>query len=393
MIKKDLKYILVLTGMVVLYVLMEIIGPKQLDWTVTYSHRDKNPYGAYLVNERLPDLFEKVENSNLTLYELKDSLDASPFILTRSFVPSDEDTEALLAYVANGGSAFIAADYFGGLFSDTLNLLSLDYFFNKDIIENINEEDTALISFSNPALADQKYRFQRNNSHNYFQRIDTANTTILATNDLEEAVFIKTIWGEGELFMSTIPLAFTNNYLLYQDNAGFVGKSLSYLPSEAIHWTEYYHLGRLESQSPLRYVLSNKSLKWAYYISILTLLLFIIFEAKRRQRIIPVIEPPKNTTLEFVGTMGNLYYQKGNHKNIAEKRISFFTERLNEKFFLFKNENKNDLVTEIAQKTGNGIEETKYLFSLIDRVKAADAISENDLKLLNDRLDDFKINR
>ena len=48
-------------------------------------------------------------------------------------------------------------------------------------------------------------------------------------------------------------------------------------------------------------------------------LLFIIFHAKRKQRIVPVIEPLQNSSAEFVKTIGNLYLQEGNFKDMANK--------------------------------------------------------------------------
>lgn len=37
---------------------------------------------------------------------------------------------------------------------------------------------------------------------------------------------------------------------------------------------------------------------------------------------------PKNTTLEFVKTVGNLFYRTQNHKNIAHKKITYFLNYL-----------------------------------------------------------------
>jgi len=53
-------------------------------------------------------------------------------------------------------------------------------------------------------------------------------------------------------------------------------------------------------RTPLKYILSQESLKWAYYILIVSIIVYIIFQGKRKQRVIPLIPPLKNTTLEFV---------------------------------------------------------------------------------------------
>ena len=54
----------------------------------------------------------------------------------------------------------------------------------------------------------------------------------------------------------------------------------------------------------------------------------MIFNAKRRQRVVPIINPLPNTTLDFTKTIGNLYYQEGNHQNIVDKKIIYFLEKI-----------------------------------------------------------------
>ena len=391
--KKDLKYILFLASGVLLYILVEVFAQKPVNWTVTFSNTDKNPFGAYLIDERMQDLFpgKRIDNVNLTLYELQDSLHENMLVLASSFNPSEEDAVALLEMVGNGANAFIAAEYFYGAFSDTLNLITQDYFFNENLLENITRDDTAKLRFVEPSIETGGYNYRRNNAHNYFSSFDTARTAVLAMNDLDEAVLIRSTWGKGNFFLSTTPLAFTNNYLLFEKNYEFVSKALSYLPEENLIWTEYYQLGRMVSQTPLRFILGSEPLKWGYYIAILSLLLFILFEAKRKQRIIPVITPLANTTLEFVSTISNLYYYKKDHRSIAEKRIRFFLDQLRSTYRLPYKEGESSWLESIATKTGQPQSNIRELFDLIQRVKAKTTITEEELKELNNRIDEINI--
>ncbi|MEM8567797.1 MAG: hypothetical protein AAGF85_15150 [Bacteroidota bacterium] len=389
--KKDLKYILFLAAGVIVYLLIEISSPKPIDWTITYSHVDKNPFGGYLIKERLSDIFPEnsLSSVNLTLYELKDSTAENILVLTNSFFGSQEDTDVLLEKVYKGTHAFIAAEYFSGPFADTLNLKTTDYFFEEDVIDNISKEDTAFLRFANPAFKNQEYYFRRNNTQNFFSSFDTLKTEVLVVNDLEKPQMIKVNWGKGFLVLCSTPLAFTNNYLLLENNNEFISAALSYLPREATIWTEYYQLGRMEAGTPLRYVLTNEPLRWAYYISILSLLLFIFFEAKRKQRVIPIITPLANTTLEFVGTIANLYFYKKDHKSIALKRINFFQERLRTKYRLQFRDGDPSFIERVAQKTGCTIQEIKTAFDLINQTKQSQEISEEQLKDLSKTIDEI----
>ncbi len=391
--KKDLKYISFLVIGALLYILVELFSPKPLDWRITFSHQDKNPFGSFLIDQRLEDLFpsDEIVNTNLTLYELRDSLPENILIFANYFSPADEDTEALLDLVNEGANAFIASEYYYGTFADTLNLICEDYFFDNNLIQNLSRDDTARLKFINPGMITEGYPYRRNNTHNYFSSFDTVRTEVLAVNDLEKPVLIRTEWGKGYLYLCSTPLAFTNNYLLYEENHEFVSKAFSYLPSNEITWTEYYQLGRMEARTPLRFILSSEPLKWAYYIALLSLLLFILFEAKRKQRIIPVITPLTNTTLDFVGTISNLYFYKKDHRAIAEKRINFFIDRLRTRHMLQYTEGDEGWLEKVARKTGHNREEIESLFSLINRIKKLPAISEEELRELNTKIDEIKL--
>ena len=391
--KKDLKYILFLSVGMVLYILVELFSPGPLDWTITYSHRDKNPFGSYLLDQGIEDLFPSAPvNTNLTIYELKDSVFKNLLILSTSFAPAREDTEVLLERVSEGVNVFIAAEYYYGIFADTLKLVSEDYFFDNNPIQDLSRDDTARLAFVNPNLKDgSSYVFRRNNAHNYFSSFDTLRTEVLVMNDLDKAVMVKSKWGDGDIYLCSTPLAFTNNYLLYEENNEFVSKALSYLPKSPITWTEYYQLGRMEPRTQLRYILSSEPLRWGYYVAILSLLLFILFEAKRKQRVIPVITPLANTTLDFVGTISNLYFYKKDHKSIAEKRINFFMDQLRSKHVLKYSEGDESWLEKVAHKTGHPLQEVRSLFKLIQHLKKHPKISEEQLKELNKKIDEINL--
>jgi hypothetical protein len=393
--KKDWKYILYLSLAFGLFVAVKLLSPHQHDWTVTYAHDDKNPYGAYALSELLPGIFPAsgIRHTYLTLYEIKDSLKRSGNILSISanFSAGKEDTEALLKHVAEGGSAFISAHYFLGHISDTLTLSTYDYFFKGGDI--LARNDTASIQFVNPSLDTTKqFYFKRDNTHNYFNKFDTTRTTVIARNDRGNPVTIRVAWGKGSLILNCTPLAFTNIYLLSKENHDYASSSLSYLPKTDIEWTEYYHVGRMEAQTPLRFILTNEPLSWAYYLVVFSILLFMLVEIKRKQRIIPIIKPLENTTLEFVGTIGNLYYQSGEHKNVAEKKIHFFLDQIRTKYWLSSNKLDEAFIQALTRKSGKPEEEVRGLITVIIFILNSRDIAVDRLVDLNERIEKFHQN-
>jgi hypothetical protein len=231
--------------------------------------------------------------------------------------------------------------------------------------------------------------FYRQSDINTFFNLDSLKTDVyvIATNEYSDPVTLRIPWGKGELIINSTPLAFTNNYLLYR-NHRFISQTLSHLPEREIWWTEYYQMGRLESMSPLRVILKNEALSWAYYLLMTALIIFIIFEGKRKQRIIPVIKPLANTSLEFIRTIGNMYIQAWDHKAIAEKKINHFLDRIRTSYFL-PPENHEEFAIMLARKSGNSQEATEAVLSLIKVIQRSTVISSEMLLDLNKKLENF----
>lgn len=389
--KKNNKYIFLLIGTVVLFVLVHLLSPKQFNWTPTFSSRDKNPFGDFVMNSLLGDLFpnQEVTHSNITFYETSDSLLADKNIIAMaSFMTLQaEDTRALLSRVDAGANAFLSANYYGGFFSDTLGLFTKDVLV-KAQLQNLKPlRDSSYLRFAYGKV-DRGYFYKQSDINTFFD-IDSIKTKayVIAKNEYGDPVTLRIPWGKGQFIINSTPLAFTNNYLLYR-NHRFISQTLSYLPERPLWWTEYYQMGRLESGSPLRVILNDDALSWAYYLLMTALLIFIIFEGKRKQRIIPIIKPLANTSMEFIRTIGNMYIQAGNHKAIAEKKINHFYDHIKTSYFL-PAENHDDFVTVLSRKSGNSEDGTEALLSLIKVIQRSSSIPPEMLLDLNKKIEQF----
>lgn len=389
---KDWKYILYLSLVIGIYVAVKLMSPKQYSWNVSLAHEVKDPYGTYALNNLLPSLFQnqQIKNSYKTVYELKDSIiqQENIIVFATRFDAGKEDVDAMLSHAEKGGTVFISANSFSGKLADTLALATQDNLFSQDNV--FNRKDTASMHFVNPTLdTAQLFYYSRDNVHNYFGKLDSAKATVITRNDFGQAVTIVIPRGKGTLILNCTPLAFTNIHLLAKENSRFVSGTLSYLPNRDVYWTEFYHLGRMEAGTPLRFILTNEPLSWAYYILIFAILLFMIFEAKRKQRIIPIIKPLANTTLEFVATIGNLYYQSSDHKNIAEKKIQYFFDQVRNHYYLNTSVRDEFFISSLAGKSDNTAESVRDLLKLIDRILSSSEVSKEELIKLNKEIEKF----
>ena len=120
--------------------------------------------------------------------------------------------------------------------------------------------------------------------------------------------------GKGCVIVATTPLAFTNYGILDKPNHEYVFRILSHIADLPIVRTEAY-MPSMDSkeQSPLRYFLSQPPLRWAVTLAFITVLVFMVFTAKRRQRIIPEVEK---------------YYQKHDYRDLVLKKYAYFTEEM-----------------------------------------------------------------
>lgn len=142
--------------------------------------------------------------------------------------------------------------------------------------------------------------------------------------------FVVIPWGKGKLILHCSPELFTNISLKDETRLEYAEKVLSHMSKgtilmESRHFRPIYENNQPLRTSPLSFILKQRSLRWAWYLTLATTLIFLFFASKRKQAVIPIIEPVKNTSLEFIKTVGQLYFLDKDHALIArEIRNHFF---------------------------------------------------------------------
>jgi hypothetical protein len=384
--KKYIKFLVPLIITLVILTMIKIAEPEEIDWMKSFSRKDKTPYGGYIIYDIASELFPESEFfvKELPIYNILKNeyyYYTNHVFINSYFSPDRLDTEYLLDYVAEGNNVFISALEISGALADSLQFKTSLVFFSQDSM-NIN--------FTLPDLMTEKgYTYFLSDFDNYFSEYDSTLVQVLGKNENDQVNFIRIKYGDGNFFLNTVPMAFTNYYLLNSGNNEYVYKALSHLPVQETLWDDYYKVGNRFNASALQYILSQQSLKWAYYIILVSVVLFIVFYGKRKQRIIPVIPPLTNTTLEFVGTVGNLYYQQKDYKNIAEKKISYFLDYIRNKYFIKTSTFDSETIQKIAEKSSVPEAKIKSLFREIEKNSYSDKITEEQLININYQIEKF----
>ncbi len=394
-----------------------------LDWTPTFKKVENKPYASKALYLLLEDLFpeKKIKlrldifpNDSLFLYQSKEV--ASKYNLFYAHLKADADqelTSALNSFVYYGGEAFMAAEYFSYL---------LENEFGKALVTRRYTTSNALeIKFLHPKLANKTYQFPNITHYAAFQMYEIKNfnpndtkpaqinddenehaseknlsdepkAKILAVDQYENPVFIEIKKGSGTLYACSLPLIFTNYGILDDHQRDFIAKVLSHLPirdvlwEEEIKWRYYYdEYAEKKGKTPdgikqLSFLKKNPALWWAFWLTLIGIVVLILFKVKREQRIVPVLEKNTNTSIEFIRTIGRLYFNYKNHKNLAEKKILYFLEFLRSNYFINTSENPDEAtIHQIASKLLVNEATVKETFTIIQQVKAKPNISKKDL--------------
>ncbi|NEU68827.1 DUF4350 domain-containing protein [Spirosoma agri] len=390
--RKPNKYLLILLVTVAGYVLVEYYKPKPLDWKATYENDDKIPFGTQALYELLPGVVQlaNVKTVRLPVYnfltETKPAGRSNYLFICRDLNIDGNDQKQLLAYVRRGNNVFISA-------YDLPDSLCSVLGFKATVKESGKADSTLRQNFVNPQLTKASgYNFFHDDGRNFLTINNNKQITVLGRNARKEPVFIRFVYGKGQFFIHNLPLAFTNYYVLSPKTSDYAFKALSYLPALPTYWDEYQKQGRFDEdqQSILRYIWSQPALNWAYYLVVFGLIFYALFAGKRTQRIIPVVEPPQNTSLDFVKTVGRLYFQQGDHDNLTRKQIQYFLADIREQYGLTTTVLDNEFAETLARKSSTSLAETDELVRLLRNAQKSVSLSEFDLITLNAAIERFK---
>lgn len=380
--------ILILIGMVI----FDANRPKPINWTPTFSIKDKIPFGLYVLDNEIDSLFnqQKIEKFGVTPYEFLDpkyTYSDSTYTTKGTILYIDEDcsideesAQELLYFVSHGNSIFISATNFPVKLRDSLHF---EYSYSNTFTDSLQ------FSVKN----EEKFSYLKGINDSYFTEYDSLNVEVLGYQSTKTkdsvANFIRIPHGGGNFYFHTQPIAFTNYYLLQKKKYKYAQSVLSHINDDKIFW--YLESSRNNLGSPMRYILSQPALKWAWYISIISIIIFMFFNAKRRQRVIPIKEPLKNTTVDFTKTIGNLYYQEGNHQDIIDKKIKFFLEKIRNDYFIDTFDLNESFINRLHQKTGKSKTEIEGIVRLIKKYRNQLGSSEKDLVEFNNALEKLDI--
>jgi hypothetical protein len=409
-LKKYIAYILIVIVLITAVILV-LTGTRQstrrLDERITFLKKDKIPYGLFVAYSNLKYIFPKA-----TVYDNKnepgywDSLstydaDQAMIIITPQFYADEFEMKKLIAFVENGNDVFISTALISNTAEEFLRCRASVFSTGGFNSPGGNETDSFRVSLFNPPFAkNEMYEYPGKKFDSWFYQTDTATTEVIGGDELNRNNFIHLKAGAGNLYVHLAPIALSNYFLLFKNNIRYYENIISLLNPHItkIGWDEYFlnkkynsenNLTKNNSSDLLRVLFKYPGLKAALLTALLTLLLYMLMETRRKQRYIPVIEKPKNDSLDFVKTIGRLYYDRGDHKNLCKKMGSYFLEHVRNRYKLPTNKLDEDFIKSLQFKSGCEEAEIRGIVSFIKYIDDAPVIKDDELSDFYKQLESF----
>ncbi|WP_316797063.1 DUF4350 domain-containing protein [Pedobacter agri] len=373
---------------ILVYLVAQYNKPTPTNWAPTYLSTDKIPYGTFIIRDRIRDILPKakIQESKRPVYNtLKNQTfnNATYFLVAQKIDISKTDFDQMKKFMQAGNSVFIASYDFGKLEKEL-----------KIQTSTIMSADRPSLNFTNPNLkTDANYGFERGIGTQFFSKIDDKKSIVLGINNNQQPNFIKINFGKGSLYLISEPGFYTNFNMLDKYGAEYAAKTLSYFQaSNQIIFDDYFSAQKNETTDILRVFFKHPELKWAYYLAIFSLIMFVLYEIKRRQRIIPIADPLKNSSVEYAHVVGSVYYHERNNLDIAKKKINYFLEYLRSRYYMKTNEIGADFATLLMEKTGINEPSAKTLTRYFLQIPTMSTLSDHELINLNQSIEFFHQN-
>ncbi len=393
-------------------------GGRRFNWSETYRTDSSEPYGTMVIHDLLGNYFP--EESIETLEEsVGESISAETPIGNYIFIGEaiyldSASLSNLIQFVQRGGNAFIATktvpyDLMFHVYDRPCNDQYWDdYFHQTDTVASLN--------VFHPDLADSlgfdfKYLYYSEVEPYRWHYIDSLffcdeAYSLVELGGYNEGYinFAKMPFGSGHFYLHTNPIAFTNIQLLDELGLAYSTQVFSHLDSGPIYWDAYSGtteaVGRRRnqaagfgeddpSQGPLQYVLSQPSLRWAWYIILGLALLYFLFRAKRQQRVIPVLEANANTSLAFIATIGRLYFLQNDHRKLSLQKVRLFRNYIRERYHINFPLEEENFTPKLAARSEVAETLIQKIVLMSTNIKGSSFVSEKTMVEFHQILDRF----
>ena len=383
------------------------------DWDKrTYTYDSKDPYGMWLFRQLTEQYYPDAEH-----YDGTPTAGGGHSLYIRSADRGSvtvEHMDSLVQFVAAGNDALIIANTFSG----GLDTLYSDYAYHNQVwgtrnivftMAQIATDTFAFAEYDNELEKSKYYGMQKGFyaddevvKIDYNEVQEAADhkqveyhedlTSIVQFYDTEASAIIRVSYGNngGYFYLCSTPAIFSNIGLQQVDMVHLYDQLMPTLQQPAaIYWDDSpgVYIRNVHSESPLKYILSQRSLRLAYYLLLGLGLLYMLFRSRRRQRAIRLVDENKNTSLDYIDTLSRLYRQDEDHHKLVQHIEKLFYHRVEQSYYVSKDH--PDFVTALAKKARDTEENIEKLMTRFDSARKGEHCTTYQLQKLTERVDNI----
>jgi len=365
--------------------------PGYYRWEHNYEVEGKNPYDMKVLYDLLESQFELEKFDERVEIELsnrpENAKGTSYLYIGKQAKYTEDEAWHLREYVKAGGEAFIITEDLNDSLAEIL-LFAEDCggFADWEGRNQAVYKEKIYASFKHPSINDHYYEFEylyenyarahywrfipstafcdSDNSESRHRTYPLASLGSFVDKEEKEYVnFVRMQVGDGCFYIHTNPVMFSNLFLIDTAGLEYANYVFTHIKTDQLYWDRESALRPLKegekrddkpqiaAKSPLEYIFSQPALRWSWYLFMSLGIIYVIFGAKRRQRKIPILETNRNTSLEFVETIGRLYFQQQDHKGIIKKQMHLFLAHLRQRYNLVTRDLDDKLIHRVAVRS------------------------------------------
>ena len=412
--KNTTRYILFITALVVAVIAFQLLMPTRFNWAPSYAHDDKNPFGCYVFDSLMAQTLPRGYRAEGTTLRqaADDSVVRNVLVVTKRTELTPANVSDINRLLSRGATVMLAGV---DISSDDTAYVAYHmgtYIYSHFDFQHVarglaehspNIHDTLYYRYSprvqaadsrcrqaGPRYANAEYRVLDDLVCGYIEsdtarahRGKTHTIAYMAKGEryLDEpkghhfcmaALYPQ---GRGRLVLVSTPLLFTNYGILDDGARPYVLRLMNLLSARATVRLDASMAGGAvvgseadrHNTTALSFIVAQPALRWAYYTLLVGIVLFFIFTARRRQRVIPIIAAPTNHDMEFVKLIGRLYFERHDNADLVLKRYAALTDtlRTDADIDLTDRRHLEDSLEQVAQLTGLSV---AYIRQLVTEI-------------------------
>lgn len=367
---------------------------KQTNWNENYDRQSKQPFGYRIAYDHLDEIFPtaRIKAGKKMMAEIREYNTSNKnqgghiiLVVGKTLQFSEIELDELIQFTRNGNGLLMLADLYSENIYRHFQVMpsrkNMEWYGLRDTLQR----QTVHLIYSGE---NQSYSYSGLPIQNHFKlKSSFHQDDVIGYNKLIQCPNVIHDSSENGLWiLSCVPGTFTNHFMLQDSNRHYYESLLSHFSEypTSVSWYNYRFKSENEDskKSSWSSLLKFPPLRYAFLLILALLTLYAVFQSKRRQRIIQVLDKPGNASLEFVETVGLLYFNKGNHRNIADKMIHHFFEQVRNRYALNPMELHAEFILGLSRKSGQALAETQSFIDYLTYIRQQSNLTEEDLRHL-----------